>query len=91
MLTGRAGDVWALGVVLYEVWSRGAVPYAKWPDDKVRVFPFHAIPSHLTHLFSMNLTGQVAAAVLAGYRLPPPPGCPLHVYRCDILTTPDVF
>eukprot|EP00054_Salpingoeca_dolichothecata_P029419 m.231813 g.231813 ORF g.231813 m.231813 type:complete len:1627 (-) comp26471_c0_seq1:135-5015(-) len=30
-------DIWAYGVVLYELWTRGAVPYSPWPNNKVWV------------------------------------------------------
>ena len=35
-LHSSSSDVWAFGVVLYEIWTRGALPYAKWPDRRVR-------------------------------------------------------
>eukprot|EP00048_Salpingoeca_helianthica_P024484 m.32732 g.32732 ORF g.32732 m.32732 type:complete len:774 (-) comp9415_c0_seq3:220-2541(-) len=31
----RETDVWALGVIFFEIWSRGALPYLRWPDAKV--------------------------------------------------------
>lgn len=35
LLICRHSDVWAYGVVLWELWSHGELPYGKWSDHKV--------------------------------------------------------
>jgi serine/threonine protein kinase len=32
----RKGDVWAFGVVLFEIWTNGKLPYEKHEDARVK-------------------------------------------------------
>ena len=74
-----ASDVWSYGCLLYEIWSMGTKPFEGLGNSEVNK------SIHLIHQYLKVLVPyKVVKKIDSGYRLPPPPGCPLLVYQLMI-------
>ncbi len=72
-------DIWSYGMLLYEIWSLGYKPFHNFSNTEVRM-------RYNGGNFDIYFL-KVIKKIQAGYRLPPPPGCPRSIYDLIIKCT----
>ncbi len=75
-----ASDVWSYGCLLYEIWSLGHKPLEGFTNAEVETLSSIV----KTFLTTVNVLIQVVQKIVAGFRLPPPPGCVRPIYELMI-------